>query len=362
MSATFLTQSEIIGESDATPCVECGGDGANRDTSGFVKRSQMQRVNAMSIRDCLKHIFATYGEARQETFARHPVANFLRSDFPKAIKKVLEDYDLIIVKGSSGQGNWARGPWAGIYNRLITEHAVRGYYAAYLFREDMGGVYLSLNQGMTAVKEEYRSDARSALKARSANFRAMLGPDILPFSADPIDLKPSATTNDTAFYELGNICSIYYSAASIPSEEVLIADLRRIVALYDRLIDGEPITPIPEELPATQTTYLDGGLSARTHVKIERNRKLVEDVKKYKGSRCEVCDLSFVERYGSIGLDYIEAHHLTPLARLNGKKVELDPVKDFAVLCANCHRMMHRMEDVSDIDGLRAILLLKAQV
>ena len=315
----------------------------------------------MSIRACLTHIFDNYADARQETFARHPVANFLRSSLPKAIKQVLADHDLIIVKGSSGQGNWARGPWAGIYNRLITEHAVRGYYAAYLFCEDMSGVYLSLNQGMTAVREEYRSDARSALKARAANFRAILGPAIAPFGVNSIDLKPSSSTNDTAFYELGNICSVYYPASSVPSDDELIADLRRIVELYDRLIDGEPLAEAPENIPVTQTTYLDGGLSSRTHVRIERNRKLVADVKKWKGSRCEVCNLSFAERYGSLGVDYIEAHHLTPLAHLNGKKVQLDPIKDFAVLCANCHRMMHRMEDVSKIDELRALLKSNSQ-
>lgn len=317
-------------------------------------------MTTMPLRDCFAHIFTSYYSARQETFAGHAVAGFMRSDFPKSVKAALADRELIIVKGSAGQGNWARGPWIGIYNRLVTEHAIRGYYAAFLFREDMSGVYLSLNQGMTAVREEYRSDARSALQARSANFRAKIGTSIDPFNGNPIDLRPSAPTNDTAFYELGNICSIFYPAQAIPSETDLTAHLKRMIDIYDRLVDGEPVTDAPDELPATHSTFLDGGLSSRTHLRIERNRKLIADVKKRKGTRCEVCDLSFLERYGALGAEYIEAHHLTPLAQLGGRKVALDPVRDFAVLCANCHRMIHRMGDVADIAGLRDLLLSKA--
>lgn len=40
--------------------------------------------------------------------------------------------------------------------------------------------------------------------------------------------------------------------------------------------------------------------------------------------------------------EYIEAHHLTPFAALEGRPTELDVEKDFAVVCANCHRMLHK--------------------
>jgi 5-methylcytosine-specific restriction protein A len=46
-----------------------------------------------------------------------------------------------------------------------------------------------------------------------------------------------------------------------------------------------------------------------------------------------------------------------PLAQLpEGKPVSLDPVKDFRVLCANCHRMMHRRGAPDGVDELRELL------
>ncbi len=91
------------------------------------------------------------------------------------------------------------------------------------------------------------------------------------------------------------------------------------------------------------------------HRRIERNPKASAEAKRVRGLACEVCGFKFIERYGELGDGYIEAHHLRPLSLLEeGVPVTYDPQADFAVLCANCHRMIHRMVDPSNIDGLRA--------
>jgi 5-methylcytosine-specific restriction enzyme A len=55
-------------------------------------------------------------------------------------------------------------------------------------------------------------------------------------------------------------------------------------------------------------------------------------------------------RCGEIGRGFIEAHHLRPIATLEeGVPVEYDVAADFAVLCSNCHRMIHRFGDASDL-------------
>jgi 5-methylcytosine-specific restriction protein A len=79
-----------------------------------------------------------------------------------------------ISQRGAQDSNWARGPWAAVFNRLVTDSAQRGFYPVYLFAEDMSGLYLSLNQAMTEAKERYRSDAKTALRGRAENFRAML--------------------------------------------------------------------------------------------------------------------------------------------------------------------------------------------
>ena len=47
-----------------------------------------------------------------------------------------------------------------------------------------------------------------------------------------------------------------------------------------------------------------------------KNRTAARVAKKFHGSRCQACDLDFGERYGKIGQDFIEAHHLRPIATL----------------------------------------------
>jgi len=83
-----------------------------------------------------------------------------------------------------------------------------------------------------------------------------------------------------------------------------------------------------------------------SHYKRERNQTLVKKAKmsfKKEHGRlfCESCSFSFEEKYGSLGNDYIEAHHLTPVSEL--KEGDSTKIKDLIMLCSNCHRMVHRL-------------------
>ncbi len=78
--------------------------------------------------------------------------------------------------------------------------------------------------------------------------------------------------------------------------------------------------------------------------------------KKVHGYVCQVCGFDFEAVYGPIGHRYTEAHHLTPLSELpEDTPVALDPREDFAVLCANCHRMMHRKDGPKNLADIRAL-------
>jgi 5-methylcytosine-specific restriction protein A len=93
------------------------------------------------------------------------------------------------------------------------------------------------------------------------------------------------------------------------------------------------------------------------HKKIERNVTAAKAAKKYHGTICQACNLDFAARYGDIGQGFIEAHHLTPISTLTeGVAVQYNVAKDFAVLCANCHRMVHRTDDPSDLVAFRTRL------
>ena len=78
----------------------------------------------------------------------------------------------------------------------------------------------------------------------------------------------------------------------------------------------------------------------RKHKSIERCPKIIRQVKNVLGYICQVCLINLEEKYGAIGKEYIEAHHLKPV-HLNKGTQQKRNVSDFAVLCPNCHRTLH---------------------
>tara|TARA_B110000003_G_C16469755_1_gene465164 strand:- start:69 stop:713 length:645 start_codon:yes stop_codon:yes gene_type:complete len=81
------------------------------------------------------------------------------------------------------------------------------------------------------------------------------------------------------------------------------------------------------------------------HKKWYRDSKLPKKKKqivlKEKGKlACEVCGFDFYENYGERGKKYIECHHNYPISQMKeGDKTTID---NLSLLCANCHRMIHR--------------------
>lgn len=70
---------------------------------------------------------------------------------------------------------------------------------------------------------------------------------------------------------------------------------------------------------------------------------------------CEVCKFNFSVRYGLHGQGFIECHHTTPIA---GNGVRETRVEDLALVCSNCHRMLHRKNEDGNfysIEELRTI-------
>lgn len=85
-----------------------------------------------------------------------------------------------------------------------------------------------------------------------------------------------------------------------------------------------------------------------------RKAKIAEGLRAGRGRlRCQVpgCGFDFVDRYGALGSGYAEVHHLKPLASLDalGGTVRLS---DLAIVCSNCHAMIHRGGVTRPLPGL----------
>ena len=147
-----------------------------------------------------------------------------------------------------------------------------------------------------------------------------------------------------------------YSEDALPSDEDIRLDLARVVELYLALIDArESINESTgEDLPDGITPGQEAR-PVRWHRRTERNPRLAQQAKQFHGLTCRVCGFNFEATYGEHGAGYIEAHHLVPLAELTQRPgpVTLDPRTDFTVVCANCHRMLHRPPNpsVADVRG-----------
>lgn len=99
----------------------------------------------------------------------------------------------------------------------------------------------------------------------------------------------------------------------------------------------------------------EGRQVLRTHLHRERCPRLADRkrqaVLRRRGSlACEVCKLDFAERYGDIGHGFAEVHHLKPLGEGVATKTRLE---DLAIVCANCHRMLHRERPMLTLSQLR---------
>jgi 5-methylcytosine-specific restriction protein A len=289
------------------------------------------------------------------------VAEFVRKDVPDAIRAVIGDNDRYLVHGSPGQGNWAAVPWAAIFDRLVTDTAQDGYYLVYLVREDFAGVYLSLNQGVTSVRDQYGLDAKHALQVRAADYIARLGKLAEGLVPGPIDLSVISKSSLGAFYEQGSICAKFYRKEQLPSDDELSSHLLQFLELYLLLVSRE--TRLFEHVDAEEDEIgiaEEDLRNLREHKRVERNRKLSANAKKIHGHTCKACGFDFEKTYGEIGNGFIEAHHLVPISQLSGQRITLDPRTDFTVLCSNCHRMIHRSLFISSVEQFRATHLTPA--
>ena len=103
------------------------------------------------------------------------------------------------------------------------------------------------------------------------------------------------------------------------------------------------------------TARTEGGLTHALRSEYERDPVLRAQAIEIHGLDCKACGFNFERKYGVHGAGFAEVHHSIPLSQ--GQERESDPASDLVVLCANCHRMVHRKwGEVLSIEELRSKL------
>jgi 5-methylcytosine-specific restriction protein A len=283
-------------------------------------------------------------------------------DLPKLIKVGASLNDLYLVNGSIGKGLISETPWIGVFDTEITKSAQNGYYIVYLFKADLTGVYLSLNQGWTQYETEYGVKLGKEKIVENAKRAQNLLRSTSSFSFEPIDLK--ATKTLAKGYELGNICSKYYDLDKLPKNDTFIDDLRNLIGTYRELkgLVGNDILDIKSKVSEDefQKVTQTGKIKILPDGLIKRKEKSVSEKKTSSWSRDS--DISFTaltnasfkcenniihETFISAktGHQFVEAHHLIPMEFQNDFENSLDVPENIISLCPNCHRGFHLAEE-----------------
>jgi 5-methylcytosine-specific restriction enzyme A len=227
-------------------------------------------------------------------------------------------------------GRWTPTPWVAILDPTITTSPQNGYYPVYLFREDMSGLYLSLNQGVTDIQERYGSgnEARRVLRRTAEMYREFLPNNIADFNYNDIDLVLTNRTVTPSYYQDGNICSVFYEANNFPGEQTILDHLRAIIRYYALLITTQAEPPPATGIADPQEQYRNITLSRRI-----RDSALIRRLKTLHNNQCQICGLALQLNNGVL---YSEGHHIKPLG---GNHNGPDTEENVIILCPNHHAL-----------------------
>jgi hypothetical protein len=137
--------------------------------------------------------------------------------------------------------------------------------------------------------------------------------------------------------------------------EVRVGDQQRYTV---RPLTDEDVQRIEKELTRVSADRrhaeaMEGECYQRQVIFRTRNRTLIAAKKAISDCRCEVCGMSFVERYGQIGKGYIVAHHEKPIG--SRKRASRTTLEEIRLVCPNCHAMLHQKTPAMSIELLRKI-------
>ena len=143
------------------------------------------------------------------------------------------------------------------------------------------------------------------------------------------------------------------------NEERLHQLANRIKTVAEDLSLSNELYLIQENEEGETFEVQEGAVIYKLHKYRERDTSIIKRKKEIEFQRhgrllCEACTFDFHQKYGDLGFKYIECHHRVPLSEFSSStKTGLN---DLALVCSNCHRMLHRQVDTLSVEGLKQLL------
>ena len=208
------------------------------------------------IKTAFDNILSNYLRARLRPFGREHALWKLFEDLSNYFQNRISDRSTLKVKWGVGKGNWARVPWIAFLDKRETNSTQDGVYAVYLFREDLSGFYLALNQGIARLKDKHGTpESRRILRKRAQQLSddqpAFDALKETGFSVDnKMDLHISGGLEKD--YEASTIAHKLYRRGEIPNDAEILHDLERLLVTYDQYLEHQPFREV--ETAATVIT------------------------------------------------------------------------------------------------------------
>ncbi|MFJ7890013.1 MrcB family domain-containing protein [Lysinibacillus xylanilyticus] len=329
-----------------------------------------------------KRVLDEYLDEKEKSFKGNDLGNFVRNDFVKILNETMSlDEGKYYVGGSVGQGAWATIPWISCFDRSVSKSATKGYYLVYLFKEDMSGFYLSLNQGYTYFREKYGAKEGRIKIQHTANLIRSKVAVSAEYNLTHIDL---GSDRDLAIgYEKGHIYGKYYDTSNLPSENELISDFIVLLESYQKIVtfmngrsvkefndylllqDDLKFLEIDEENYQAKANEIANGHIMSLFEQEEEPRPPKDPVvdeggrKRYPRSAKEAADALLRANYTcefdakhetftgkATNHQYAEAHHFIGISHHKKfPEVDLDRAANIVCLCPTCHRKIHHGVD-----------------
>ena len=224
----------------------------------------MNRVDSMAIvrepetrvKIAVDNILSDYFLARQEPFGRkHPLWSRFE-ELAKHLEIRVSNRPTLNVKWSVGKGNWTAVPWIAFFDSRGNNSTQNGVFPVYLFREDLSGVYLALNQGINVFKEKYGTpESRRIMRERAEQLlRDLVSLHILEDSGFSLDNKIQLYRDPglDKDYEASVITHKFYRRDEIPDDVELLHDLEQLLRAYDDYLERQPFRDV--ETPSLKVT------------------------------------------------------------------------------------------------------------
>jgi hypothetical protein len=135
--------------------------------------------------------------------------------------------------------------------------------------------------------------------------------------------------------------TIYVDRPALPRTSLVDAAVEHLQSLIGAAAGALEKEPHNGDFPKVTERRL-----VRRHKIWERSPKIALEAKTRDGFICQVCGFNFAANYGTLGRGFAEAHHKKPLKVFRTKKVRRS-AEDLITVCANCHRMLHRLRGTS---------------